>query len=248
MRNRQSLLNWGIVLALLFGAGVLTIAWPALFGNLGNSATAPIPSGPETIVIPLPIAIGGTTEVVLQSWQLMGIIAFLVIGAVVTGGIILAVINWLLSRVVNNTKSDPEYQQEVATLERNTNQEIMAMREVRPTHSIPDSTWSRWAVVTTSLAILMFVAFFALLIGNTLFPEGWVIWQDALVNITAILTMIMVGIALVVLFFTYRSRRASPRVDADATGVPWDVIVVTISGLLVVGIGIGVILLLNSPS
>lgn len=248
MRNRQSLINWGIVLVLLLGAGVLTIAWPAIFGELGNSATRPIPTGPETVIIPLPVTIAGRSELVFTSWQLLGILAFLVIGAVVTGGIILAIVNWILSRIVNNTKTNPEYQQDVTALERSTTEEVKAMRAARPTHSIPESTWNRWAVITTSLAALMFVAFFALLIANSLFPDGYIIRQDALINITAIITLVMLAIALVVLFFAYRARRNSPRAAADSAGIPWDLIAIIVSGLLVVGIGVGVILLLNSPS
>jgi hypothetical protein len=248
LRNRQSLINWGIVLALLFGAGVLTIAWPAFVGNFGDSATQPIPTGPESIVIPLPIPIAGRSELVFTSWQLMGIIAFLVIGAVVTGGIVLAVINWILSRIVANTKQDPEYQQDVAALERSTTAEIKQMRETRPTSTSSEVRWQRWAVATTSAAILMFVAFFGLLIANSLFPEGYIIWQDTLVNITAIITLILLAIALVVLILAYRSRRRRPAAAVDSSGIPWDTIAVLISGLLVVGIGIGVLLLLNSPS
>lgn len=250
MRNRQSLVNWGIILALLVGAGVLTIAWPALFGNLSSSATRPIPTGPETIIIPLPIPVAGRTELVFSSWQLMGIIAFLVIGAVVTGGIVLGIVNWLASRVVTNTKDDPDYQKEVAELERTTNQKISAKRADRPTHTIPESTWSRWAVATTSLAILMFVAFLGLLIAYTLFPTGTVIRQDTIVSATAVITGILIAIALVVLFLAYRSRRkrGESAIDSDSRGIPWDTIAVVVSGVAVVGVGIGVILLLNSGS
>jgi hypothetical protein len=94
----------------------------------------------------------------------------------------------------------------------------------------------------------MFVAFFGLLIANSLFPEGYIIWQDTLVNITAIITLILLAIALVVLILAYRSRRRRPAAAVDSSGIPWDTIAVLISGLLVVGIGIGVLLLLNSPS
>jgi hypothetical protein len=251
LRNRQSLVNWGIVLALLLGAGVMTIAWPAIFGNLGNSATQSISTGPETMVIPLPLTIAGRSELVMSSLQLMAVIAFLVIGAVITGGIVLAIVNWLLSRIIKNTQNDPQYQAEVATLEQENTQEIMEMRETRPTHSIPESTWSRWAVIATSLAILMFVAFFALLIADSLFSDGVVVWRDNLINITAVITVVLLAVTLVILFFAYRSRRrTSPDVstDTDAYAIPWDAIAILLSGLLVVGIGIGMILLLNSPS
>lgn len=253
MRDRQSLINWGIVLILLLGAGALTIAWPALFGSLGNSATAPIPTGPESIVIPLPIPIAGRTELVFTSWQLMGLIAFLVIGAVVTGGIVLAIVNWLLSRIVTNTKEDPDYQQDVVALERSTTAEIKEMQAARPTSTSPDSRWRRWAIVTTSAAILMFVAFFGLLIAHSIFPEGTIIWQDTLVNITAVITLVLVLLALIVLVLFYRSRRdtaatADTIAAADAGAIPWDTIAILATGLLVVGIGLGLILLLNAPS
>lgn len=249
MRNRQSLINWGIVLALLIGAGVLTIAWPALFGNLGNSATRPIPTGAETIVIPLPIPVAGVSELVFSSWQLMGLLAFLVVGAVLTGGMVLALVNWIVSRIVTHTKGDPEYQAEVTTLERKTATQISTMRAERPTHKIPQSTWHRWAVATTSLAILMFVAFFGLLVAYSLYPTGQVIRQDNIVNITAAIVLVLIVIAVLILFLLNRWRKKQgDTFDIDAMGIPWDAIAVVISGLAVVGVGIGVILLLNSGS
>jgi uncharacterized membrane protein len=51
-----------------------------------------------------------------------------------------------------------------------------------------------------------------------------------------------------VLILAYRSRRQRPAAEVDSSGIPWDTIAVLISGLLVVGIGIGLLLLLNAPS
>ncbi len=132
MNNNRNLITWGIILLILVGTGLLTIAWPVISGLLtGESASMGV-TGPETVVIPLPIPINEQTEVAVQSWQLFGILAFLIIGAVITAGIGITIINYFFSRFVTNTENDPEFQKEWAELEQHEKEELKAEQATRP--------------------------------------------------------------------------------------------------------------------
>lgn len=246
MSNNRNLITWGIILLVLIGTGLLTIAWP-IFSDLlsGESASMGV-TGPETVVIPLPIPINDQTEVAIQSWQLFGILAFLITGAVVTTGVVIAIINYLLSRFITNTESDPEFQREWAELEQSESEELKAEQAARPTHTIPDSTWDRWAVATTILVGLMFAGFFGLLIASQLFPEGSIIRGDNIVNATLITALAFMGMALVFMLLRLRNRDVVAIDDGAATAsIPWDFIVVVLTGLIIVGIGVAIIAILN---
>lgn len=249
MSNNRNLITWGIILLILIGTGLLTIAWPIISDLLsGESASMGI-TGPETVVIPLPIPINEQTEVAMQSWQLFGILAFLIIGAVVTTGVVIAIINYFFSRFVTNTESDPEFQKEWAELEQKEQAELKEKQAARPTHTIPDRTWDRWAAATTILAGLMFAGFFGLLIASQLFPEGSVIRDDRIINATLIVTLALMAMTLVVMLLRLRNRDAVAIEDGAATAaIPWDFIVVVLTGLIVVGIGVAVIAILNSTA
>ncbi len=246
MNKNRNLITWGIVLLILVGTGLLTIAWPVFSGLLSGESASTGVTGPETIVIPLPIPINEQTEVALQSWQLFGILAFLIIGAVVTAGVGIAIINYFFSRFVTNTESDPEFQKEWAELEQHEKEELKAEQAARPTHSIPESTWDRWAAATTILVGLMFAGFFGLLIASQLFPEGSVIRGDEIVNATLILALAFMGMALIFLLLRM-GRRDDLAVEdgAATTSIPWDFIVVVLTGLIIVGVGIAIIAILN---
>lgn len=249
MSNSRNLITWGIVLLILVGTGLLTISWPIVSDLLSGDAPSMAVTGPETVVIPLPVPIADRTEIALQSWQLFGIISFLVIGAVITAGIVIAIINYLLSRFITNTEADPEFQQEWNELEQKQTAKIKAKRAERPTHTIPDSTWDRWAVATTIMAGLMFAAFFGFLVASQLFPDGSVIRGDTVINATLILIVALMAITFVVMLIRLRRRDSLAAEQGAATAsIPWDFIVVLLTGLLIVGIGVAFIAILNSPA
>jgi hypothetical protein len=247
LRNRQSLLTWGIVLAIIIGSALLTVMWPTISGIIAGGGTS-VPSADNSVVIPLPVPIGGRNEIVTSSGAIMGLIAFLVIGAVVTTGIVFAIISWLSSRIINRTTSTPSYQAESAALQRSVDTRVKAKRAERPTHAIPNTTWERWAKVTTTLSVLMLVAFGTWLIASSVFPQGSIIRGHQIINIVGLLVLVSIGIALIAMFLWFR-RRQTPLTEVSAVEsgpIPWDFIAVALTGLLVVGLGLGLIAWLNS--
>ena len=245
MRNKRSWITWGIIFVILVGSGILTILLPELLGS-GQSST-PLPPEPTTVTIPLPVPIGGRSEITLPSWQLMLGLAILVPGLVIGAGLTLGIVYIILSRLVAGTTASADYKQNAAALEKRQNDRIAQMRETRPTSMAPESTWRRWSVITTALIVLMFVAFLTLLFTSTLFPSGQIVRQENIVNIVSLIVGAVLILALVFMALWLRHDRIASFNRGDTLSIPWDFIAVVITGLLVVGLGIGVIAILNAP-
>lgn len=244
MRNKQSLITWGIIFAILVVSGILTILLPVLLA--GGTSTA-LPSEVNTITIPLPVPIGGRTEVTLPSWQLMLGLAILVPALVIGAGLTLGIIYIIISKLVTRTTQSTDYQKSAASLQTRQNERIAKMRQTRPTSTAPESTWRRWSVITTAITILMFIAFITLLITSMIFPSGQITRQSSIINISGVLVMIAMLITLTVLGMWLRADRIASMDQGESLAIPWDFIAVLLSGLLVVGLGIGIIAILNAP-
>ena len=243
MRNR-SLLTWAIIFAILVGSGILTILLPAL---LGGGAAEPLPRTPSTVTITPPIAIGGNTSFTLASWQVMLALAFLVPALVIGAGLTLGIVSIIVSRFITRAKSTPDYQQATAAVDKRYADRISHMRETRPTSKAPESTWKRWAVITTALTVLMFVGFSALLIASFVFPSNQIVRQGNIINITSLFAVGALLLALVIMALTLRGDRLTAPDRSGAMPIPWDFVAVVLSGLLVVGLGLAVIAIVNAP-
>lgn len=243
MRNR-SLLTWTIIFAILVGSGILTILLPAL---LGGGAAEPLPRTPSTVTIAPPIPIAGRDSFTFYSWAVMLALAFLVPALVIGAGLTLGVVSILVSRFITRAKATPDYQQNAAALDKRYADRVGRMRETRPTSKAPESTWKRWAVITTALTVLMFVGFSALLIAGFLFPSNQIVRQDNIVNITSLFILGALLLALVIMALTLRGDRLTAPDRSGTMPIPWDFVAVVITGLLVVGLGIAVIAIVNAP-
>ncbi len=244
MRNNRSLITWLIIFAILVGSGLLTIFLPAFFG--GSSST-PLPSETTMVTFPLPMPIGGRSEITLPSWQWMLGLAVLIPGLVIGAGLVLGIIYIILSRLVTKNASSTAYQRNMAALDKKESEKIAKLRETRPTSAAPESTWRRWAVITTGITIAMFVAFLTLLLAGLMFPDGQVVRNGAIVNATSALVFISVALALTSVGLWFRSERIAAIDRTESLAIPWDFLAVVLSGLLVVGLGIGLIAILNAP-
>ncbi len=244
MKNKRSWITWGIFFVILVGSGIMTILLPSL---LGGGSSTPLPSEPTTVTIPLPVPIGGRSEITLPSWQLMLGLAILVPGLVIGAGLTLGIVCIILSRLVSRTTASTDYQENSAALQKRYNDQISSMRETRPTSMAPESTWRRWSVITTAITIIMFVAFATLMFASVLFPSGQIIRNSNIVNIGFALVLIATVIAVAAMALWLRHDRIAALNGTESLAIPWDFIVVVLTGLLVVGLGIGVIAILNAP-
>lgn len=241
MRNR-SLLTWAIIFAILLGSGILTILLPAL---LGGGAAEPLPRTPSTVTITPPF--GSSGPLTYYSSHVMLALAFLVPALVIGAGLTLGLVSILVSRFITRAKSTPDYQQGAAAADKRYADRVSRLRETRPTSKAPDSTWKRWAVITTALTVLMFAGFGALLIAGFVFPNSQIVRQDKIVNITSLFALGALLLALAVMALTLRGDRLTAPDRSGTMPIPWDFVAVVLTGLLVVGLGIAVIVIVNAP-
>jgi hypothetical protein len=255
LSGRESLRNGLIVLALLIGFGLITAVWPILAGAT-TTATTRVPAEAEVVNLTLPVV----GDVALNSLQILGIMAGLVIGPIVVTGAIIGLIIVITSRQVTQVKEhrqefDPERAGVFSVAYKplgilnNFIRRSGEKYEGRKSHSAPAHVMPRWSIASTSLIILMFITFFGLVINGTFFPEGEVPWGNGQVIKSSWFTVgIPLLLALLVIFWRMRARlRAEAPVSPDGAAIPWDFIAVLITGLLIVGLGIGLIVYLNVP-
>lgn len=253
MSQRQSSWKlWVGIIVVLIVTGLVAVLWPAIAGAFQFSPSAPSISAPSasasTIAItvptpPLPflptfgLEPGQVVEVngLLIMAALAGVVAALVIGA----GVVLGLINLILSRLATNVETSDSYQEHVKVLEQKQNEKLKAIRSDRPADPVPDGNYVRWAAWATGLVILMFVYFLTLLTVRTLAPQA----QNTtlIVGIVALVTILILALRL-------RPARLQAIDSTDNEGIPWDTIMVIITGLLVVGVGIGLMVYFNIPA
>lgn len=255
MSGRESLRNGIIVLALLIGFGVITAVWPILAGTNVSGGTR-VPVETEHIDLSLPVV----GDVSLTSLQALGALAVLIIGPVVVTGAVLAFLSVFASRQAaqvheNAEEFHPKESGIVGLIYKPfeiINGVIRQSGEKykgRGTHPVPQHKMPRWSVASTSLIILMFVAFFGLIIDGTFFHEGEIPLPGGGVMSSTWLTVgIPVLIALLVILWRMRPQRLETADVIDSAGIPWDFIAVLLTGLLIVGLGIGYIVYLNIPA
>lgn len=250
MSRSESWKVWAVILAILLFSGFVAAIWP-LTASLSDGSSGGSAFEPETIVItipPLPIPnLEGGKVITLGSFVAFAIIAVLVIGAVVGVGLIIALLNVLLSKQATKVSLSEKYQERNAALQQREKEKLGQKQENRAAAKTQQHDYSRWAVVATSLAILMFAVFMGYLVAGTLFPTGQMTESDQVVNVTAIIVGAFFLITLFILLFRMNPRRLAAVDEMDREGIPWDTIVVILLGVLVLGLGIGLVVFLNRP-
>ena len=250
MSRTESWKAWLVVIAILIFSGLMAAFWPAISENLlaafsssGGAAAPRVPA--ETVTLPIPGVEGGVT---LTSVQIILGLSIFVIGAVVVTGIIIGIINIIISRWITNVETSDKYIEGTAALAERESAELAADREAHPADSSQQNDYSRWSVVATSMAILFFAIILGYLFGYTLFPSGQLARNEQIINITAIIGGVI--FLLTLLFLTLRmNKERLNEINARANaGIPWDAIVVLTLGVLVMGLGIGVVIFLNLPT
>jgi uncharacterized membrane protein YeiB len=248
LSRSESWKTWAVVIAILLFSGFIAAVWPLISG-FGGGSSAGITFEPETVSIvipPLPGLEGGQV-ITLPSLVAFAIIAVLVIGAVVVVGLIISVLFTPLSKQVTKVNSSEKYQEGNANLQQREKEKLSQKQEGRAAATSQQRDYSHWAVVATSLAILMFAVFLGMLFAATLFPTGQITKQDQIINIAGVIAGAFVLVTLFVLLLRMNPRRLAAVDETDRDGIPWDTIAIVLLGVLVLGLGIGLVVFLNRP-
>ena len=246
MNGKESLRNGLILVALLIGFGVISAVWPIIAGTSTESSTR-LPVETEHVDISIPFS--DPPEVMsLTSLQVLGLLGGVVTALIIGGGVVIGIGYGLISRLTDAEKESEAFQSNVAALEQRENERLKAMREGRKSHSVPEHKMPRWSVISNTLIVLMFVAFLGLVINGTFYPEGELKLAGGGVMASSWFTVwIPVLLALLVSLWRIRPSRLETAVANDNAAIPWDFIAVLLTGLLIVGLGIGLMVYLNVP-
>lgn len=249
MSRTDSWKTWAVVIAILLFSGFLAAAWP-LITSFGGGSAPSITLNPETVTITIPpinaVGFAGL------SFEIYSLVAFAVLGVVVFGavigvGILFTVLILPLSKQVVKTNDSEEFQERNAKLEKREEEKLAHKREGRAAATSQQRDYSRWAVIATSMAILMFSIFLGFLFASSLFPSPELTTEDEIINIAGVIAAAFALVTLFVLLLRMNPKRLAAVDESDQAGIPWDTIVIILLGVLVLGLGVGITVFLNNP-
>jgi hypothetical protein len=262
LTNNETLKNWGLVIALLLVSAVATILWQSFTAPAvaDHAVAAPAPE-PAPLEIRLDYyVLGEQLKTITQLSQYEGyspnpvaallvftgltLVPILVIAAALAGIFI------MLDRQTNRVKQSPEFQTAAAQLNQREQAAVKAERQVKPAKPRrPDPTMPRWAVISTSLIVVLFTMFIGYMMGLLFLPHDTMMGGS--IVYPASLMMWGTGlITAVIMFLVLRGREQAlvASDDAEIKPAPWAWIWVIITGLLIVGLGTGLSILFRTPA
>lgn len=254
--NKNTLRNWGIVIALLIFSGIASVGWPVLRSQLGGSSGGRVrpPQPPLTISVPAPVS-GLVPESMLNAegqLEVNPLVAMGVLGALVVGGIVvvgggLAFVYTRLDQGVVTAKETETFQAKLTSLDKREAERVKASRSQRPSKPVPAHVMPRWSVISTSLIFILFAVFVSTAISDSIYPEGVIITASgSILNTHSLFILGGVILTAIVLGVVFRPRLLLNVDKGEAAGIPWDTIYVILTGAIFIIIGVGLVLWLNS--
>jgi len=247
LRTTESLKSWGAILLLVIIAGSAAVLWPVIADQLGGSSSR-VEVESENIDISLPVTILNTDSVSLTTLQAMGILVVVVVGAVVVTGVILSFAYVRLARQTATLLESEQFSAHLSALNEKQTAEITRLGTGRTVAPVPDHRMPRWSVISTSLIVLLFVLLFGMLVNGTFVPESEYVVAGKLINSALPVAGGFVLAAIALLLWRMRPKAIERVETTDYESIPWDSVWVIVSGILVVGLGIGLLVYLNVPA
>jgi hypothetical protein len=267
VNKNESWRTWVVIIGILVVSGLASAVWPWL-SSLGGGESTNIPVETDDIVInipPLPDTLPGAAGVneglpdQLGPWHPLLAVAILtglvLVPIVLTGGLIAGLYTFL-DKQANRVKSAEGYQAAQAELKKLEQERVKEMRVDHPAPARPKVVGTpRWSVVATVLLIVTFVYFSAYMITQTVVAAPQWNWSNDpgepfLVNPASFVSGIAALLALVACLVIFR-RQPAGAIDSGETDfapVPWGLVWVILSGMLVLGLGLGLIIVFSGPA
>lgn len=270
MNKPESWKTWVPLIALLVLFGLVTAVWPALanafelpsFGG-GSSTTIPYEAEPihlealKTSLSSLPAPIASAADALpdtISPFVAMLVVSGLIVALVVGVGGGLTLLFKFVSGIRNNTLGTETYQQHQQALEQRVKEQIKQMRDGRTTDPQPSHKMPRWSIISNTLIALMFVGFATMVVMRNFFPEGTTIInnaltsnEDVIISVTTPVFVVLALITLLVMGLRMRPQKIEAVDETDFGKIPWDFIAVLITGLIMLGLGIGIMVYINTP-
>ena len=262
MNRPESWKTWLPLLGLLVLFALITAVWPALANafslpsiSFGGGTTTSVPYEPEPIhldALKTSLAAGPLASLAeaipdtLSPFVSLALVAGAVIGGIIVVGGILSFLFKLLSRIRENTVEGEAYKAHQNALDQRQREKIKELRNGRTTDPMPSHKMPRWSVISNALITLMFVGFATMVVVRNFFPEGVTEMNGRIVSVTTPVFGVMVLIALIVMGVRLRPQRLEAINTTDYNKIPWDFVAILITGLVMLGLGIGFMVYINA--
>ncbi|WP_420641394.1 hypothetical protein [Candidatus Leptofilum sp.] len=263
MKTSESWKTWLPLIGLLIIFAVVTAIWPALADafslpslSFGGGSSTPLPTEIEPIsleALKTSLAaspLSGAAEALpdeISPFVGLAVVAALAIGGVVVVGGGIAFITRLLSNIRNNTLESEAFNEHQNALDQRTKEQLTQMRDGRTTDPTPSHQMPRWSIISNTLIVLMFIGFATMVFVRNFFPEGYIINDEGqFVSVTMPVFLVLAAITLAIIGWRLRPQKLDAVDDTDFGRIPWDFIAVLITGLIMIGLGIGFMAYLNA--
>lgn len=256
MNKMESVRNWLFILVILIATGIVTAVLPLLNLSMNLSigsgpARPPVEETALIIQVPAPLTGMLGTQIVLSSLQAVGVFVGLLVlaaGSIVVVGLILSLLIRLLSKSVTAVAGSEKYQASVASLDKKEQEKLKTYRENGAKPNTPEQFAYHMDPVSVSLIALFFVGIIGTLTYSVLFPTGEYTLFGQTFNSSLPILIILFVITVALLAWRLRRQQLLAVAQKDYAPIPWDFIAVLIAGLLIVGIGLGLMLYINTPT
>lgn len=263
MSTAKPWINWIVIIGLLAFFGIATAVWISASPSLslgGGSSSTQVPVEIEPIVINVPPALPVTLpEVSLPGLEvnsqtitlepLMAVIGLtlFILGGIVITGVIITVLYTFLDKIRNKTLDSDEYKANESALSNKEQAYFKEVRQGREAHPAPGTAeMPRWSVISTSAVILILVALTGMVISLTFWPHWIEIIDDSLRAPGLAVIGVLCLITLIILIWRMSPNKIES-VEASDGGIPRDTIAIILTGLLILGLGIGFTIYINLP-
>jgi hypothetical protein len=256
LKSFETRTTWLIIIGLLIFGAIASVVWPAIIDSLDSGLGLSLgarPAGGLQPLEPVPLpawmsGLPGMEAVAGDSGELNPLLVLVVITAVFVGlvvgtGLVLGILLRLLDRQTRNVKADSEFQAKLTAQQQREKERFRALAQEQPPSQIPDHERPRWSRVATSLVILFFIFLAGFAMADTFYPSGAIEVAggrsvDAGLSLAGGLTLL----ALLLILLVTPRRRAVAGAGGENRPVSWNMIWVIVTGLVFLGIGIGLTL------
>ena len=263
MSTTKPWINWlvTIVLLVVFAmAAVILLSVSPSLDLFGGGSSTQVPREVEPIVInlpPLPVAPPEVSlpglEVNSQMIVIEPVVALIsltlfVLGGIIITGIIITVLYTFLDKLRHKTVDSDEYKEHELALTNKEKEYFKEVRQGREAQSAPeDPGMPRWSAVSTSIVILIFVALTGMVISLTFWPHWIEIIDDTLRAPGIAVIGVLCLITLIILIWRMSPAKIEKVESSDSQGIPRDTLAIILTGVLILGLGIGFTIYINLP-
>lgn len=268
MERNESRMTWAIVIGLIVVGGLASAVWPAIsaqlnIGRSGELAAASEPAEPivfhiedhllgKEIMTLLGSAPQGVQDFVnnningreISQPVAIGIFVALTVGGLIALGLPLAIIYTRLESSASAIQEDEEYKAAVSVLEKRQTAELKEQQQAKPAKIEGDEASDRRGFAYTMAFLgIIFAWVIGTVIGHAAYGGELIETENGqLINPVSLVSLIVLVITLVGYFVYFRFFRRPEEIDpaeSDYSPVSWGWVWVIVSGLLIVGVGLG---------